>query len=126
MDTASFAGVTVAFNNVNKLYFRINATDITGVTVTVTIGGVATTYTNADFVNESDGVYGLYTEAIKATQFDEEVTAVMSQGETQGQTVTYGVKAYVYVMQNGGNAMAELAKATYKYGVSAVAYQNAQ
>ena len=125
---ASFRGVSVYFDGENKLYIVINAEDetVANVTVKVTVGeGPQMTFGYSDFTKDSDGVYYFCTQSVKATEFASTITAVIYYGETEGQTLSYSVQSYVYAMQGGGDATAALVKALWKYGLSAVAFNEA-
>ena len=119
-----FTAAGVRFGYVNRIYFKIKAADLTGVTVTVN----GKTYTAEDLepVENADGTYILYTDAVYATEFDKIFTAELTVDGEVIQTVTYSVKSYVFAKQNGNDDMAALAKALYNYGRSALAYKNAQ
>ena len=120
-----FTSAGVRFGHVNRLYFKIKATDLTGVTLTVN----GKTYTAEDLtlVEDTADTYILYTDPVYATEFDKVFTAELSVDGRTVQTLTYSVRSYVYAKQNGENAeMAALARALYTYGRSAVAYKNEQ
>ena len=120
-----FTSAGVRFGYINRLYFKIKAADLTGVTLTVN----GKTYTAEDLtlVEDTADTYILYTDAIYATEFDKVFTAELSVDGQTVQTLTYSVKSYVYTKQNAQNSeAAALARALYKYGLSAIAYKNAQ
>ena len=119
-----FTAAGVRFGYVNRIYFKIKATDLTGVTVTV--NGKAYSAEDLEPVENADGTYILYTDAVYATEFDKIFTAELTVDGEVIQTVTYSVKSYVFAKQNGNDDMAALAKALYNYGRSALAYKNAQ
>lgn len=81
-----------------------------------------------EFTTKANGDVTYYTAQytnVSATQFDKVYTVKVFEGETAiGQVATYSVKSYVYAMQDDAN-MGTLAQATYNYGKSAVAYNNA-
>ena len=105
--TAKLTAVGVWFDSVNKIYVKLNTID--GVTLKV----------NGEAVTLSDTVY--YTDGILATEFDNEYTFELYEGETLIQTLTYSINSYVYSMKNNSN-MSELVKALYNYGLAAKAY----
>lgn len=120
-----FSGAGVRFGYVNRIYYKIKAADLSGVTVTVN-GKV---YTAEDFVieEEGDGVYYLYTEGIYATEFDKLFTAVLAVDGEVVQTLDYSVRSYVYAKQNSDNEdLCHLVKTLYKYGRSSIAYREEQ
>jgi hypothetical protein len=120
-----FTAAGVRFAYVNRVYFKIKAADLTGVTLTVN----GKTYTADDLTlaeNTAD-TYIFYTDAVYATEFDKVFTAELSVDGEVIQTVTYSVKSYVYAKQNSNDTeIAALVKALYNYGRSASAYKNAQ
>ena len=125
---AKFTNVGVRFDNVNKVFFRFTADDVSN--VIITINGVA--YTEKDFVKTGDK-YTVYSEDILASKFDTVYTAILTYtGTGEKQMMTYSVKSFAYSFQNkrgeDGKLTVEavLARATYTYGVSAKAYENAK
>ena len=124
-DTVYFAAAGVRFDYINRVYFKIKAADLTGVTLTVN----GKTYTADDLIlveNTAD-TYVLYTDAVYATEFDKVFTAKLALNGEELQTVTYSVRSYVYTKQNSNDTeLAALVRALYNYGRSAIAYKNAQ
>ncbi len=116
--TVYFTSATVWFDNVNKIGVKLFTTE----NVKLVVNGVEVELTGTTY----------YTDAIYATGFDTVYTFELYEGETLVQTLTYSVSSYVYAMmnkvdnENNPTKMAELAKALYRYGTSAVAYKNAQ
>ena len=124
-DDIRFTSAGVRFAYVNRLYFKIKAADLTGVTLTVN----GKTYTAEDLalVEDTADTYIFYTDPVCATEFDKVFTAELSVDGEVIQTLTYSVKSYVYAKQNGENAeMAALVRALYAYGRSAIAYKQEQ
>jgi hypothetical protein len=118
-----FTAAGVRFGYVNRVYFKIKAADLTGVTLTVN----GKTYTADDLTLREDtaDTYIFYTEAVYATEFDKVFTAELSADGEVIQTVTYSVKSYVCAKQNSNDTeIAALVKALYNYGRSAIAYKN--
>ncbi len=115
VDGVKFTGIGVRFDYVNSVFFKLTAPSVDGITVTVNGNECA--------VEEYGDSYIVYSDPINATEFDGEVVAVLKSGDTVVQTVTYSVASFVYEMQNAENSeAAELAKALYNYGLSAIAY----
>ena len=124
-DDIRFTSAGVRFGHVNRLYFKIKAADLTGVTLTVN----GKTYTAEDLtlVEDTTDTYILYTDPIYATEFDKVFNAELCADGEVIQTLTYSVRSYVYAKQNSENTeMAALVRALYMYGRSAVAYKNEQ
>ncbi len=115
--------VALRYENSMAMKLAFTATDVSSLTVKVSINGRTTEYTADDFVTEGSK-YVIYFRGILATEYDDVVTASFYDGDTQvGQNAEYTVNSYVYSMQNSTDtALAALVKATYNYGVSAVAY----
>ena len=116
-----FTAVGVRFAYANKVYFKIQAASLENVTVTVNGQVVA-----LQPVAGSENVYIVYTDGIYATDLDGVFTAKLFVDGVEVQSVDYSVKSYVYSMQGKTTEMAELARALYNYGRSAIAYRNAQ
>lgn len=97
--------------------------DVSGLTVQVSIDGRTTTYTAADFGTEN-GMYFITFDGIKATEFDDTVTATFYRDGVQvGNTVNYSVNAYICAKQNDADAALQaLVRALYNYGAAAKAY----
>ena len=110
------AGLRFDYNN--KLYFRFTAPSLDGIKVLIDDVDV-TAYAQ----ETGDGVYTVYTQDVKAKGFETVYTAELYSGETLVHTVKYSVKSFVFAKQNGDDAVANLARALYKYGVSAKNYQ---
>lgn len=118
-ETVFFTSATVWFDNVNKIGVKLSTIE----NVTLKVNGEAVELNGTTY----------YTDAIYATGFDTVYTFELYEGEALVQTLTYSVSSYVYAMMNKTEAdgttpteMAELARALYRYGASAVAYKNAQ
>ena len=115
LSDAQFTAAGVYHDSVNKLYVKLTADDITGVTVAVN--------GEAAEIKELDDGYIVYTNNIKATDFDEVYTFVLTTANGS-QTLTYSVNAYAKAKCDSENAAtAALAKALYAYGCSAEQYQ---
>ena len=140
MSGVSFKGASVFFDYVNSLYIQCYATDMTEnsfyVLATNTETGATAKYTLSDCVS-SDGYYSLTMNPVNATYFDDcyKIELYVKDSSTgtftSVQTLYYSIMSYVYGQQNKTDtsenltAMAELARATYNYGLSATAYINA-
>ncbi|MBQ9113627.1 MAG: hypothetical protein IJY05_01755 [Clostridia bacterium] len=109
---AYFKSAGVYFDNVNKIYVKINTANVTTQNLTITVNGL-----NVNIIDDT-----VYTDGIFATGFADTYTFVLSCDGVEMQTLTYSVNAYVYAMKDKGNAMSKLAIALYNYGLSAKAY----
>ncbi|MBR2465486.1 MAG: leucine-rich repeat domain-containing protein [Clostridia bacterium] len=125
VDGVRFTAANLYFNNANQLIFKFRATDVEKLTLRLFVNGVITYYTADDFVN-NDGVYSFYTDKIRATEFDDVYYATLIYDAVEVQTLAYSVRSYVYSKQSASNTtLAELVRATYKYGLSAKTYAQA-
>ena len=122
LDNAYFNGKTVYFDSTNKVVFYFITTDVEN--TVLTIGDK--TYTSADF---QEGVYAneykIYSDDIYATEFDKVFTCTISCNGIVGESVSYSIKSYAYSKQDKNDKTGELARCTYKYGVSALNFENA-
>lgn len=111
----------VWFANVNKIYLKFTTTDINNTTLVFD----DVTYTSEHFELVSDNTYIFYSDAISPSEFDNKISAQFKCGEDEA-SISYCVNSYVYAKQGQDTKMGDLARALYNYGVSAVAYMNAQ
>ncbi len=118
----TFKSVTVGYSNVNKIRVTFMAEDITELVIKCTVGEKEN---ELKIVSAGEGIYTAETEGIFATGFGESYVFTAYKGETAGASLTYSVNSYVHSMQNKESAIADLAKATYNYGISAKAYAEA-
>ena len=123
-EAVRYSGVTLVLGNKVVMRLTIQTNDPGAFTYTINTCGVDTVYTAEDLVKAGEGTYYLYFDGLKATGFDETVTATIQQdGETISKTVTYSVNSYVVKYQNTGDeALRELVQAIYNYGHSASDY----
>lgn len=108
-----FKSAGMLFDNVNKLYVRLEGA-LDGATLSVAKDGVKV----GDYALTSNV---FYTDGIVATDFDAVYTFELYVNNTKLQTLTYSVNSYAYAMQDDAE-MAELAAALYNYGAAAEAY----
>ena len=114
---ASFKSVSVWFDDVNKIYVKVNTQNANGAAVTLKILKGETVEKEVVVTSET-----VFTEGILATDFDETYTFELSVDGELTQTLTYSVNAYAYKMKDHTD-MSELALALYRYGKSAEAYK---
>lgn len=108
-----FKSAGMLFDNVNKLYVRLEGA-LDGATLSVAKDGVKV----GDYALTSNV---FYTDGIVATDFDAVYTFELYVNNTKLQTLTYSVNSYAYAMQDDAE-MAKLAAALYNYGAAAEAY----
>ncbi len=101
-------------SNVNKIYFKLILTD----DVTVKLDGVTV---DKKALKNDNGVYTLYTDDIKATEFDDVYTLTIEKDGNVISTVRYNVNAYIENMYAKGLAD-KITQALYNYGASAEKY----
>lgn len=122
LDNAYFNGKTVYFDSSNKIVFYFITTDVEN--TVLTIGDK--TYTSADFKKgTAANEYKIYSDDIYATEFDKVFTCTISCNGAVGESVSYSIKSYAYSKQDKNDNIGELARCTYKYGVSAFNFANA-
>ena len=109
-------GVNMA--NVNRVYFKMVLTD----DVTVLLNGE--TVDRADLILISENNYALYTEDIKATDFDKVYTLTLIKDGSEISRVQYNVNAYISQKYGDANVGA-IVRALSSYGTSAKAYLKA-
>ena len=102
---------------------KIQAKDIAGLTLKITKGGVATEIAITEDM-KSGNRYVAYYDGMFAFELDEEITfALMHNGEQIGNSYTLSANTYLAKLQNSeNNALLNLTKALYAYGVAAEAY----
>lgn len=88
------------------------------------MGDRTETFDADDFGVSPSGKSFVTLRGIKATEFDETVTASFKlNGSPIGRTVSYSVNTYISGVQDYSDAtVAALAQALYNYGASAAAY----
>ena len=109
-------GVNMA--NVNKIYFKIKITD----DITVKINDKE--IDKSTLAKNDDGIYLLYSDGIKATQFDKIFTLQLLEGGNEITKVEYNVNAYIQAKYETPSVQ-KIVKALSNYGVSANNYQDA-
>lgn len=134
-----FISAGVYFDYYNTLYVKFNAPNVSDSNFRVRLKDVdeniLATYKLSDcqLISEENNTYLLVLPALYATQFEDfyiiELCKYSSRATTMQWSLNYGVSSYVCAKQNktDGNgeltSMAELARATYNYGLSATAYK---
>lgn len=117
--TVRFTTATVRFDSINSLRFDFAVGSADPSELTVIIGD--RTYTEADFILKSEGVYSIYTDGIGAVDFDKAITASIYLGGEQLHSVTYSINSYVKTMY-ANEKVGELAQEIWCYGRSAITY----
>lgn len=122
LKSAHFKGKTIYFDSTNKIVFYFITTDVEN--TVLTIGDK--TYTSADFKKgTAANEYKIYSDDVYATEFDKVFTCTISCNGVVGESVSYSIKSYAYSKQDKNDKTGELARCTYKYGVSAFNFANA-
>lgn len=122
LESAHFKGKTIYFDSTNKIVFYFITTDVEN--TVLTIGDK--TYTSADFKKgTAANEYKIYSDDVYATEFDKVFTCTISCSGVVGESVSYSIKSYAYSKQDKNDKTGELARCTYKYGVSAFNFANA-
>ena len=119
-----FTSAGIRFDYVNSIYFKFNTTNVEATTVRISdASGRSQVYSAADFGEASDDVYILYSEAIAPKDFDTRYTVELYEDGVIVQTLEYSISAYVFYIQRENNAMADLARTLYNYGISACKFK---
>ena len=122
LESAYFKGKTIYFDSTNKIVFYFITTDVEN--TVLTIGDK--TYTSADFKKSTAAnEYKIYSDDVYATEFDKVFTCTISCNGVVGESASYSIKSYAYSKQGKNDKTGELARCTYKYGVSAFNFANA-
>ena len=108
--------VGVNMSNVNKIYFKIKITD----NVTIKLNGKEVD--KSTLAKNDDGIYLLYSDGIKATQFDNVFTLQIVNNDIEITKVEYNVNAYVQAKYNTP-IIENIVKALSNYGRSAKNYK---
>ena len=119
-----YSSAKLELSNDMIVLLGITTDDPTPYTFEVTINGKTTVYTSKDLVLQN-GRYYLSFSGVKATAFDDVITAVIKKDGVQiGQTLKYSVYTYIQKNQDTSDqALRELLKAIYNYGESAKLYE---
>lgn len=120
VDGAKIAAAGVHYANINKIFVKVEATDISKITFTATKNG---TPIDIELAELEEGVYIAYTDGIKATEFGDVYTFTITDSTASSQTLKYSVYSYAQAMQtNAKNPNTKtLVNALYNYGVAAAA-----
>lgn len=122
LESAYFKGKTIYFDSTNKIVFYFITTDVEN--TVLTIGDK--TYTSADFKKgTAANEYKIYSDDVYATEFDKVFTCTITCNGVVGESASYSIKSYAYSKQDKNDKTGELARCTYKYGVSALNFENA-
>ena len=128
-ESPCWIGASLDLSNNVAMVFRFASPNKTGLSVKVTYNGKTTTFsgTSITAVSGMSGVYEVKLTGIKATDFDETVSASFYKSSAQvGNMVSYSVNTYICAKQADNDAnLAALVKALYNYGTSAKAYRPA-
>lgn len=110
-------------NNVS-LVLKFHASDITGLSVKISIDGRTETFTKFTPVEGMEGFYIVSFRGIYATEFDNPIHASFYRdGEQIGNTLQYSVNIYICKKQDDADQVfANLVKALYNYGASSLKY----
>ncbi len=117
--------VSMTLENAFVLELKANVSSTENLTVEITINGNTDTFSG---LTATDGVITMQYDNISALETTQAITAVIKVSDAQvGQTLTYSLGDYlkeVSETDNISDALADLVRSIYSYGVSAIAYQN--
>ena len=119
-----YSSASLELSNDMIVLLGITTNDPTPYTFEVTTNGETKVY-SAEDLTYRNGKYYLALDGIKATKFNEVITAVIKLDGVQiGQTLNYSVNTYIQKNQNTDNTvLADLLKAIYNYGESAKLFE---
>lgn len=116
----TFTAATVNFDNINRIRFRFKAASTKD--LVIKSGDQILPYKDA-----GDGTYIVFTDGIKAADFDRVYTVKAFFGDKEISSVSYSVNSYVKAKKSSSNdALKNLVTATYCYGKSAEAFLEAE
>ena len=124
----AFTAVSLKLSSKMTLCLTVKTDDPSAYTYHIRVAGEEKVYTGEDLVDAGNGKYYLYFDELKATCFDETITATICSGhETVGRILTYSVNTYVQkAYGTAEGAMRQLLEAIYNYGNSARTFANKQ
>ena len=119
-----YSSAKLELSNDMIVLLGITTNDPTPYTFEVTTSSKTIVYTAED-LDYKDGRYYLSFSGVKATRFDDVITAVIKKDGVQvSQTLQYSVYTYIQKNQNTDNdTLRELLQAIYNYGESAKLYE---
>ncbi len=127
-----FLGASLNLDNSISLRLKFQAAATTNTKVLVSINGRTTTFAASDFASAGSKTYVVTFDHIGAHEMDAAITAKLMIGSSTVQTLTYSVadycKAVLQASANGDEMLAKdqaLIQKMYAYGLSAVAYNDA-
>ena len=110
---ANLTGVGARFDTALQLYVKFTAADLTGITVTYTVGGGEPQ--EARIVDMGDGNYVAYTQFTDVLSMGSDVVFTLA-GDTNTQTCTYSYAAFITSYVGSDNSdLKELAKAVKQF-----------
>ena len=118
--------VGLTLRNNLSMNFRFYAASTEGLSVELTVDGRTQEITEFTPEKDAENVYSLSYRGIYATEFGNTVSVkFLKNGAQVGNVLKYSVNTYVCGKQNDSDAvLAELVKALYNYGASALTYFN--
>ncbi len=114
------ASATLNISNTVKVLYRVK---LANKNLTVKVNGVEAELVATGNANE----YLVYSEALKATDFNKAYTITITDGANEISKVVYSVNDYIaYIAAKGEtSSLYNVVKALNNYGISAVAFKNA-
>lgn len=124
-EAADWKSASLLLSNRLGIRFTFRAASTDGLEIAVSHNGSVQIFTEKDFISEGNGIYSVIYRGIKATEFDDAVTAQFRRSdEPFGRSITYSVSTYICSTQDNCEipALAELVQAISNYGNAAKAY----
>ncbi len=124
--TVSWKGGGLNLQKSVSMRFKIDATDITNLTVKVTNDKGGEAILTPDTFEATTGGYYVYFKDFNAGQMSEVVYLTVYEGDVAvSNTIRYSIESYAYAKQNDADEkLSNLVKAMIKYGDSAYEYVN--
>ena len=124
---ADWTAASLVLYSSHAIRFKFRADDIQDLSIRFSINGRTETVSADAFtaVSGQENMWYADFRDIEATEFDDTVTAVFCRDNTPiGRAICYSVNTYICSMQNSTEpSLAQIVRALYNYGNSAVAYQ---
>ena len=132
-DDVKFIAAGVYFDYTNAIFVKFTAPEMTDSNLRIGFNDEEEYYTLSDceLIDEETSTYMVRFKDVSVLSYDSVYYIYIEYRDGRGrwklaQEMEYSVNSYVYSMQNNANeAMVDLAKALYNYGVSATAFNAA-
>lgn len=116
----------LTLSNGVAINYRFYASNISDLSITLSMNGRTKTYTDSDFASVDTNVYEISFNEIQPDEFDSTIIAVFERDDEQvGNTLFYSVNAYIQSKQNDSNKkLKNIVRALSNYGICVESYLN--